>query len=192
MKKLIFVIILATPMAAETFTFVFGESYRTIKSGSAFQTNVLWAQTSLSNRAGLFGWAQYSTTYQQAYGGVYVKPLGWLQVGAATGQEQFSRTPRLGTFGFASNAKANVFGVYENFGATGYWYLVQTDLAVSKRVSIGTLSQAFIGHGPRVEIKLGTIDKWTVSLRPAATWDRQSGLRPNILIGLRLTYFKGE
>jgi len=140
----------------------------------------------------VFGWGQYGKSYQQTYGGLYLKPVSWLQIGAATGQEQWSRTPRLGTFAYTAKGKYSAFAIYENFGATGYWYLAVTDATLWKRVSIGTHSQAFIGHGVRADIKLGKIGNWVPSIRPATTWDKASGIRPNILVGLRFTYFKGD
>lgn len=171
-------------------TFVFMESYRTFKK-TAYQTNVVWGQQSFGNRLGTFGWAQYGKTYTQGYGGLYVKPVSWLQLGAGGGAEQAENKKRLGTFAYAAKSKYSAFAVYEN-GGSGYWYLLVTDVAVSKRFSVGSHSQAFIGHGPRAEIKIGKVGKWAYSLRPAATWDRESGKRPNFILGLRFSYFKGD
>lgn len=171
-------------------TFVFAESYRTFKRSESFQTNVIWAQKSLAKSVGMFGWGQYGKTYQQTYAGMYLKPTSWLQVGAATGQEQWSRTPRLGSFAYASKSKYYVFAIYENFGATGYWYLILTDAAVKKNWSVGTHSQSFLGHGPRVEYRFRPIGKWIPSIRPAVLWDKRT--RPNFIIGLRFSYFNGD
>ncbi len=184
----VFLLVFVGKTSAETF--VFGESYRTIKSKKSFQTNVLWAQQSLGKRLGVFGWGQVGKTYQQTYGGLYVKPVSWFQVGAATGQEERSKTPRLGSFVFANKSKYFLFGIYENFGATGYWYLVFTDYSVSKRWSVGSHSQAFVGHGARAELRLGKIGPIVPSIRPAILWSRESGARPNVILGLRFTYFK--
>jgi hypothetical protein len=188
MKMLIVLLAVTLPSVAETF--VFGESYRTFKK-DAFQNEVIWAQQSLGKSAGLFAWGQTSTSYHLAYGGVYVKPASWLQVGGAVGAENVGTRERLAAFAYAAKAKYSAFAVYEN-GGSGYWYLATTDVAIWKRVSIGSHSQAFVGHGPRVEIKLGTIGKWMTSVRPAVTWDRESGVRPNVIVGLRFTYFKGD
>ena len=183
-------LILASELCGETF--IFADSYRTVKKSSAFQTQDVWAQQDLNKSVGAFGWAQYGKAYRQAYGGLYVRPTKWLQVGAAGGVEQTRKDARLGTFASASRGKFFAIAIYENFGATGYWYLTLTDVAVWKRVSVGTHSQAFVGHGPRTDIKLGKIGKWTPSFRLATTWDKQSGTRPNVIVGLRFTYFKGD
>lgn len=102
MKHLIFVFLfLVFILEAGTQTFVFTESYRTFKGGdqSDTQTNVVWGQKNLNNRIGLFGWGQVGTKYKQAYGGAYLQPFSWLQVGAGGGAEEGAR---LGSFLFAS------------------------------------------------------------------------------------------
>lgn len=187
---------IASVFSAETF--VFTENYRTVKKDEAFQTTVLWAQQSakkklLGKEVGGFGWAQYNTTYRQVYGGGYIKPLNWLQVGVGGGVEQAKSKARFGTFVYAAKSRYSAFAIYEN-GGSGYWYLVITsyDFPQTKKWNIGTHSQAFVGHGIRTEAKLGSIGSWTASIRPAFLWNGETGFRPNIIVGLRFTYFKGE
>ena len=187
---LLLLFVFVSDLSAETF--VFAESYRTFKKDEPYQTNVVWAQKGFGKRFGAFGWGQYGKTYQQTYGGLYVKPTSWLQVGAGAGQEQWSKTPRLGSFAYAAKGKYYTFAIYENFGTTGYWYLVLTDRSISKSWSVGTQSQAFLGHGVRAEYRLKPVFGWAPSIRPAVLWDPKTGPRPNVILGLRLTYFKGE
>ena len=189
MKILFMLFAIVTELCAETF--VFADSYRTLKKSTAFQTQDVWAQQDLTKSVGAFGWAQYSTTYRQIYGGLYVRPTKWLQVGVASGVEQAKSKARLGTFTSVSKGKYFALAIYEN-GGSGYWYLALTDVAAWKRVSIGSHSQTFVGHGPRADVKLGKIGNWVPSIRPGVTWERESGIRPNVLVGLRFTYFKGD
>jgi len=187
MKNLIFVFLfLIVILATSAQTFVFTESYRTFKGGdqSDTQTNVVWGQKSIGNRIGLFGWGQIGATYKQTYGGAYVQPFSWLQVGAGGGAEEGAR---LGSFAFASRPGQYIFAIYED-GGSGPWYLVLTDIAVSRKWSLGTHSQSFIGHGARAEYRLKRIGSWTPSIRPAITWN-EKGV-PSLILGLRFTYFK--
>src|SRR3989344_6862022 len=121
MKILLMLLILASELCVETF--IFADSYRTVKKSSAFQTQDVWAQQDLNKSVGAFGWAQYGKAYRQAYGGLYVRPTKWLQVGAAGGVEQTRKDARLRTFPSASRGKVFSISIYENFGATGYWYI---------------------------------------------------------------------
>ncbi len=188
MKNLIFIFLfLAFILNAGSQTFVFTESYRTFKGGdqSDTQTNVVWGQTGLAKRIGLFGWGQIGTNYKQTYGGAYVQPFSWLQVGAGGGVEEGA--PRLGSFLYANRPGQYVFAIYEN-GGSGPWYLVLTDVTISQKWSVGTHSQSFIGHGARAEYRLKRIGQWTPSIRPAVTWN-EKGV-PSAILGLRFTYFK--
>lgn len=187
MKTLALFFVMIFSASAETF--VFGESYRTIKKDSAHQTQVLWGQQDLSKKVGIFGWAQYGKSYRQAYGGLSVRPTSWLQVGAGTGVEQATSKARIAGFYFTSKGRFSSYGVYEN-GGSGYWYLAISTIAINKYLNFGSHSQAFIGHGVRTEVKLPSIGRWTPSIRPAFTWNKSG--RPNVIIGLRMTYFKGE
>lgn len=199
MKSLFVVIAFAASSAYAQETFVFSESYRTVKnSGSRDeQTNVVWAQRdfgkeSLSKRFGAFGWAQYSRSYRQTYGGLYAKPLPWLSVGIGGGVEQAKSKARLGSFAYAARGGYSAFAIYEN-GGSDYWYLLLTDKAVGKRFALGTHHQAYVGHGPRFELKLGQIANMAVSIRPAVLWKDTRGWSPdNAIIGLRFTYFKAQ
>jgi hypothetical protein len=173
-------------------TLVFGESYRTIKKDSAYQTDDVLVQKGVHRYLGLFAWGQYATGYQQTYGGFYLKPTSWLQVGTALGEEMLHSRPRLGTFLYAEKWRINTFCVYENLGATGYWYMAHSDFRLNERWGVGTHSQSFFGHGPRVEFRLKTVRGWTPSIRTALGWERVTGIRPNTIIGLRFTYFKRE
>lgn len=186
---LLFVLFLSScQLGAETF--VFSESYRTFKSSDTYHTTTVWGQTDFNKRVGGFVWGQVGKTYQQTYGGFFVRATSWLQAGIATGQEQ-GRGKRLGSFGFATKGRYHVFAIYEDFGKTGYWYYTQTDIRVSKKWSVGTHHQAFLGHGPRVEYRLPPIARWIPSVRFATVWDGKRSA-PNIYIGLRFTYFKGD
>lgn len=187
MKALIALFFIILPMSAETF--VFAESYRTIRKDKSFQTNVVWGQQDLNNKIGLFGWGQYGKPYRQAYGGLYIRPTSWLQVGAGSGVEQATSKARIAGFYFTSKGRFSSYGVYEN-GGSGYWYLAISTIAINKYLNFGSHSQAFIGHGVRTEVKLPSIGRWTPSIRPAFTWNKSG--RPNVIIGLRMTYFRGE
>lgn len=171
-------------------TFVFSETYRTFRSaGTDSQTNTVWAQQSLTKNTGLFGWGQIGMKYRQAYVGGYAKPTSWLQVGVGGGAEQATSKARLGSFLYASKSRYSTFMIYEN-GGSGYWYLAFTDVRLTNNWSVGTHSQAFLGHGVRAEYRLKPIGKWTPSIRPTITWDGKG--HTNALLGLRFTYFKGE
>lgn len=187
MKNLIFAIFfLVFTLGASAQTFVFTESYRTFKGGdrSDTQTNVVWGQKRLNNRIGLFGWGQIGTKYKQTYGGAYLQPFSWLQVGAGGGVEEGAR---LGSFLYANRPGKYIFAIYED-GGSGPWYLVLTDVAVSQNWSLGTHSQSFIGHGLRAEYRLKRVGSWIPSIRPAITWN-EKGV-PSAILGIRFTYFK--
>lgn len=189
MKALIALFFIILPMSAETF--VFAESYRTIRKDRSFQTNVVWGQQDLGKKVGLFGWGQYGKSYRQAYGGLYIRPTNWLQVGAGSGAEQAEKKARFGSFLYANKSRFYTFAIYEN-GGSGYWYLVLTDVKVTKELSIGNHSQSFFGHGVRAEYRLKPVGRWTPSIRPAIAWKTGNGAKPNFIVGLRFTYFKGE
>lgn len=187
---LLFVFLFVFYPNANAETLVLLESYRTFKSADGdSQTNTVWAQQSLTKRTGLFGWGQVGKNYRQAYGGGYVKPTSWLQVGVGGGAEQATNRARLGSFLYASKNRYSTFIIYEN-GGSGYWYLAFTDVRLTNNWSVGTHSQAFIGHGVRAEYRLKPIGKWTPSIRPTVTWDGKG--HTSALLGLRFTYFKGE
>lgn len=171
-------------------TFIFSETYRTFKEGSSFQTNTVWAQQDFGRRLGGFAWGQVGRTYQQTYGGFFVRPTSWLQAGIATGQEQLAGN-RLGSFAFANKGRYHVFAIYEDFAKTGYWYYLQTDARINKKWSVGSHHQAFMGHGPRVERRLKSFGGWTPSIRLATVWN-SARVRPNVYLGLRFSYFKGD
>ena len=185
MFAFLFLLVFCSKIEAETF--VFSETYRTFKKNSTYQTSVVWAQQSLAKKVGLFGWGQVGTTYRQTYGGVYVKPANWLQVGIGGGAEQATNKTRMGSFLYASKKRYSTFAIYEN-GGSGYWYLTITDISFSKNWSIGTHSQAYIGHGVRAEYRFKPIGKWTPSIRPAMMWDKKG--QTSVILGLRMTYFK--
>lgn len=188
---LLFVFLFVFCQKTNAETFIFSESYRTFKSASTdSQANTVWAQQSLSKHTGLFGWGQVGMNYRQTYVGGYVKPTNWLQVGVGGGVEQTTSKARIGSFLYANKGRCYVFAIYEDKGATGYWYLTLTDVKISKRWSVGTHSQAFLGHGVRTEYRLNPIGRWTPSIRPTITWDEKG--HTNAMLGLRFTYFKGE
>lgn len=155
-----------------------------------FQTHTIWVQRDLWKKIGGFAWGQVSRTYQQTYGGFFVRPISCLQVGIATGQEQGVGN-RMGSFVFATKGQYHVFAIYEDFAKTDHWYYIQSDIRLNKKWSVGSHHQAFLGHGPRIERRLRSFGRWTPSIRLAVVWDGKR-TTPNIYSGLRFTYFKED
>lgn len=107
------------------------------------------------------GWAE-------VYGGLAYSPFSWAEVSASVGVETVQDAPwRVAGSLYMNPGRFTVLGIGE-YGGSGLWYkgvLTYSLPLADDQIAVGAMSQAFLGHGPRVELNL----KWA-SFYGAPLW----------------------
>lgn len=173
-------------------TLFFADNYTIVKKGSHENVTDAAFQKGITKKFGIYTWSQASTVYQEAYIGPYVQVSKWLQVGVGGGVDKLVKTEgRVSTFAYIAKGKHSIFANYGD-GGSGPWYTIQTKYAITSRLAVGFHSEQFVGHGARSEFAFPLKAKWTPSIWSSVFWDKNTGARPNLMIGVRATYFKED
>jgi hypothetical protein len=129
-----------------------------------------WTQTlvnyNLGKKTGLYLFAQTGASWRQVYVGPTYSPASWMQVGAAYGIERDTNPGRFGSFAWFGKGPVSLLALYED-GGSGPWHKVVANYAIGK-AGIGAMHQAFLGVGPRVELRFGKYTAWGAVLKNGA------------------------
>lgn len=121
----------------------------------------VYAAQRLTERFGVFGFAQAGERYAQFYAGPTFSPAPRLKLGIGAGAENADDPLRLGGFLWAGNEAHSLLLAWEN-GGSGFWYKAEFNKAVTPAVGAGFLVERSAGAGPRVE--------WNIPKTPLQAW----------------------
>lgn len=159
MKRIVLAVALlvaATTAHAQNFVHV----RYTHKNGNANTFGGVWVQQdSTIGPIGAWGWVQSSPGYSETYGGPWIAPTQWSQVGVAYGQESATHPARYAGFLWVGNNHLSTFVSWED-GGTGKFLLNRSAHAVGK-FHIGTWTDTGAGICPEVRFSpTKTITVW--------------------------------
>jgi len=127
---------------------------------------------------GSFVWFQVQEGYSQAYAGATYSPKPWVQFALGGGMEEARHPARLGSYVWAGKGLVTGLAVFEQ-GGSGFWWKVETNYQVRSALGIGTLSEAYKGTGPKLEL---SVPHTRLKLWVAPLW-KHGSISP--LIGVR-------
>lgn len=126
------------------------ETQVAVKGTTATVTGLGLFTKPANEKWGTFAWVQVRSDYTQAYAGATYKPKPWLQLALGVGAEQDKNPFRIGSYAYFGKGGISSLAVFET-GGSGFWYKVETNYKIKSGLGIGTLSNHYRGHGPRLE-----------------------------------------
>lgn len=101
---------------------------------------------------GLFAFGMAMPGWGEVYGGVTYAPVDWLAVEVGVGLETTPEAPwRVGGDIWVGSGRWSLFALGE-VGGSGPWYKLVGGYAATDWLTLGAMSQAYLGHGPRLEV----------------------------------------
>lgn len=112
----------------------------------------LLLQKPVTKTVGVFGYAQSSRVYSQAYAGVVVSPAPWVEIAAGAGNEAGSNGIRYGGWVWAGKGKLSGLYIRED-GGSGHLNKTELRYRATPTVNLGYATHTFFGQGPLIELK---------------------------------------
>lgn len=131
-----------------------------------------------------WAWVQVEPGFQQAYAGPRFN-LGPVEVGIGVGAKNTDNHWQTGAYDFYAKGRFSQLNLWERGSGGGWWFRNESNVAVTKRFSVGAFGQRNAGWGVRAGLKFRRSELW------GAVLEQRSHERPNhptFLLGLRRNF----
>lgn len=111
---------------------------------------------------GDFGWTSWTLnngSWSEALIGLTYAPASWIEVSGSVGLERHDNSERFGASVWLGKGRFSLLSLFEN-GGSGAWQKYVGTFKVNKHLSVGGLSQDFLGEGPYFEVNVKKFTTW--------------------------------
>jgi len=138
--------------------------------GKADHELTLFVNHNIAKHVSVWSWLLVSGEWSEHLSGVTFAPHPAIELSLGAGVEQSQGLWRTTASIWVGEKEHFFFGVVE-VGDSGFWFKLESNFQVLKRLGLGFFAKRFVGVGPRIEIKLHK----HLSLMGAPTWDSEEG-----------------